>query len=134
MESYYRAVRKRSGLLMDADGEPAGGRWNFDAENRKPWKGDPPPPKPWDSSADLSSLWREIQAAGVRTFGEPMAERFPWPLDRAEALAHLRELAAERDEEGLPTAVASTLQETALERFFAEVDLAELMLATGSTR
>jgi beta-phosphoglucomutase-like phosphatase (HAD superfamily) len=51
-----------------------------------------------------------------------------------EALAHLRELAAERDEEGLPTAVASALQEAALERFFAEVDLAELMLATGSTR
>lgn len=90
MESYYRAVRKRSGLLMDTDGEPTGGRWNFDAENRKPWKGEPPVPKSWDGSTDLSALWREIQAAGVRTFGEPMAERFPWPLDRTEALAHLR--------------------------------------------
>jgi hypothetical protein len=51
-----------------------------------------------------------------------------------ELLTHLHELADERDEEGLPTAVASTLQSAALERFFAEVDLAELMLATGSAR
>ena len=35
MEHFYRAMRRRTGLLMDGD-QPAGGRWNFDAENRKP--------------------------------------------------------------------------------------------------
>ena len=39
MEDHYRAARTRLGVLMDGD-EPAGGRWNFDAENREP------PPKP----------------------------------------------------------------------------------------
>ncbi len=34
MEYFYRDMRRRTGLLMDGD-EPAGGRWNFDAENRK---------------------------------------------------------------------------------------------------
>ena len=34
MENFYRHMRRRTGLLMDGD-EPAGGRWNFDAENRK---------------------------------------------------------------------------------------------------
>jgi deoxyribodipyrimidine photolyase-related protein len=34
MEWFYRDMRRRSGLLMDGD-QPAGGRWNFDAENRK---------------------------------------------------------------------------------------------------
>lgn len=98
MESYYRMMRRRTGLLMDSDGEPAGGRWNYDPENRKPWKGDPALPKPWDGAADLSALWREMQSAGVVTFGEPMAESFPWPLDRGEALAHLKAFL----ERGLP--------------------------------
>ena len=34
MEYFYREMRRETGLLMN-DGEPAGGRWNFDAENRK---------------------------------------------------------------------------------------------------
>ncbi len=34
MEWFYREMRRRTGLLMDGD-QPAGGRWNFDAENRK---------------------------------------------------------------------------------------------------
>ncbi len=35
MEHFYRLMRERTGLLMQ-DGEPMGGRWNFDTENRKP--------------------------------------------------------------------------------------------------
>jgi deoxyribodipyrimidine photolyase-related protein len=34
MELFYRRMRQRTGYLMDGD-EPVGGRWNFDAENRK---------------------------------------------------------------------------------------------------
>lgn len=39
MEDFYRWQRKRLNVLMDGN-EPAGGRWNFDEENRQP------PPKP----------------------------------------------------------------------------------------
>jgi deoxyribodipyrimidine photolyase-related protein len=35
MEFFYREMRRKTGYLMDGDGEPAGGRWNFDAQNRK---------------------------------------------------------------------------------------------------
>jgi deoxyribodipyrimidine photolyase-related protein len=35
MEDFYRDARRRFGILMDG-GEPAGGRWNFDQENREP--------------------------------------------------------------------------------------------------
>lgn len=34
MEYFYRQMRRKTGLLMDGDG-PAGGRWNFDTENRR---------------------------------------------------------------------------------------------------
>ena len=34
MEYFYREMRAKTGLLMDGD-DPAEGRWNFDAENRK---------------------------------------------------------------------------------------------------
>ncbi len=34
MENHYRRLRKRFGWLMDKDGQPVGGAWNFDPENR----------------------------------------------------------------------------------------------------
>jgi len=34
MEFFYREMRRETGLLMD-EGQPVGGRWNYDAENRK---------------------------------------------------------------------------------------------------
>ena len=45
MEFFYREMRRRTGLLME-DGQPAGGAWNFDKDNRKPLpKTAVPPPR-----------------------------------------------------------------------------------------
>lgn len=69
MEDFYRRQRVRLGYLMDGD-EPAGGRWNLDAENRRP------PPR--DGRA-----W-------------PRAGRdADWPVTRRQALARLRSFVAE---------------------------------------
>lgn len=38
MEFFYRIMRKKFGILMDANGKPIGGEWNYDKENRKPPK------------------------------------------------------------------------------------------------
>ncbi len=35
MEYWYRYMRKKRNLLMDEEGQPLGGKWNFDHENRK---------------------------------------------------------------------------------------------------
>jgi len=35
MEYFYREMRRKYSVLMNADG-PIGGQWNYDAENRKP--------------------------------------------------------------------------------------------------
>ncbi len=45
MEYFYREMRRKIGLLMDGD-QPSGGKWNFDADNRKPAKADLFMPRP----------------------------------------------------------------------------------------
>jgi len=40
MEFFYRDMRRKTGLLLTDSGEPEGGQWNYDKENRKP-----PPPR-----------------------------------------------------------------------------------------
>ncbi len=58
MDTFYRKVRAATGLLMDGDGSPEGGRISFDAENRQPWKGDPRAPIP--PRFPMSDLRREV--------------------------------------------------------------------------
>ena len=94
MEHFYRHMRQRCKVLLDADGEPEGGQWNFDHDNRKPWPGTPPEPADWRPQHDHSELWRMVQRAGVQSFGEPQAAALRWPLDRAEALACLEAFVA----------------------------------------
>jgi deoxyribodipyrimidine photolyase-related protein len=89
MEHFYRTMRKRYRILLDAEGQPAGGSWNFDADNRKPWRGVPAEPPDTRPLHDHSALWAAVQAAGVATIGNPQAETFRWPLNRQEALAQL---------------------------------------------
>jgi deoxyribodipyrimidine photolyase-related protein len=36
LETFYRAMRRHFNLLIDSGGTPVGGRWNFDAQNRRP--------------------------------------------------------------------------------------------------
>ncbi|MFO0722740.1 MAG: cryptochrome/photolyase family protein [Myxococcota bacterium] len=45
MDAFYRAVRRRTGILMKG-GKPVGGRFSFDSENRRPWRGEPDAPTP----------------------------------------------------------------------------------------
>jgi deoxyribodipyrimidine photolyase-related protein len=45
MEYFYRDMRRKTGLLMEGD-QPAGGKWNYDTENRKPASADLLMPRP----------------------------------------------------------------------------------------
>jgi len=96
METFYRRMRVKHDVLIEAGSKPPkplGDQWNFDAENRKAWPGLP------IESADIrilsrqtydhSALWATIVNAGVKSFGEPNAGKFGWPLNRAEALTQL---------------------------------------------
>ena len=37
LEYFYRLMRKTHNILIDGDGNPEGGQWNFDQDNRKPY-------------------------------------------------------------------------------------------------
>ena len=89
MEHFYRTMRKRHAVLVDADGQPEGGQWNFDHDNRKPWPGTPTAPADLRPQHDHSALWQTITAAGVQSFGNPQATQLRWPLNRQEALGML---------------------------------------------
>ncbi|MFK7801117.1 MAG: cryptochrome/photolyase family protein, partial [Anaerolineae bacterium] len=45
MEFFYREMRRKTGWLMTPDGQPEGGQWNYDAENRKKIPKNHPIPK-----------------------------------------------------------------------------------------
>lgn len=57
MDAFYRAARIESGVLVER-GKPAGGKWSFDAENRRPWRGDPPAPSP--PVFEVDAITREV--------------------------------------------------------------------------
>ncbi len=64
MENFYRAMRREFGVLLDSRGEPEGGRWNFDAENRKPLPKqlDPPAPPIFAPDAATQAVMAKVDA------------------------------------------------------------------------
>ena len=89
MENFYRQMRATHAVLMQADGTPEGGDWNYDQDNRKSWPGDPKEPQDTRPHHDHRQLWQCIQTAGVNSFGEAQAADLRWPLHREEALQQL---------------------------------------------
>ncbi len=73
MDAFYRAVRRATGLLME-DGKPAGGKYSFDAENRRRWPGEPPAPEPPRFTPD--AVTREVGQLVTQRFA-----RHPGKLD-----------------------------------------------------
>lgn len=91
MESFYRSMRKRYGILMDAPDKPKGGKWNYDAENRKPYKGKEALPAHNHPRNKLSQLKEDMVKAGLNYFGEMPEDTVFWPLDREQALQVLQD-------------------------------------------
>lgn len=71
MEYFYRDVRRQTGLLMDGD-MPAGGQWNFDAENRKRLpKSLVPPPRYIPPTDEVTrAVMRLVEARFPDHFGD----------------------------------------------------------------
>ncbi|MFO0522439.1 MAG: cryptochrome/photolyase family protein [bacterium] len=97
MEFFYREMRVRHSVLMDV-GEPAGGQWNFDAENRKSFPVSGPRGVPPPAQFLPDAITREVlDLIERRLDGHPGSlDRFAWPVTRADALASLDAFIAQR--------------------------------------
>jgi deoxyribodipyrimidine photolyase-related protein len=85
MEFFYRDMRKRTGLLMDAFGEPEGGQWNFDKDNRRSLPGVIALPDEFIEEPD--EVTREVLELVGRRFGHHFGalEPFRFAVTRAGA-------------------------------------------------
>jgi deoxyribodipyrimidine photolyase-related protein len=86
MEQFYREMRRETGLLMEG-GKPVGGRWNFDAENRKPLP----------RGAKVDETTRDVLNLVARHFGSHFGdlEPFGWAVTREDALEALAHFVAD---------------------------------------
>lgn len=86
MEHFYRLMRRKTGLLMDGD-QPAGGRWNFDADNRQRASADLAMPRPLRFAPD--AVTREVLELVAARFPDNFGtlEPFWFAVTRADAEA-----------------------------------------------
>ena len=104
LELFYREGRRRFGVLMAAEGEPLGGQWNYDHDNRKaPPKGLAGPEPLWfepdaitrEVIAKVKGLDHERNASDQLPLPGDL-EPFGWAVNREQALAVLEHFIATR--------------------------------------
>lgn len=89
MEFFYREMRKKYSILMEPDGKPTGGEWNYDKENRKPPKsGLASPPR---LSHKKSAVTKEVLALVKDKFSHHFGtlEPFHYAVTSEQALMEL---------------------------------------------
>ncbi len=87
MESFYRQMRKEHNILMEPCGKkPFSGKWNYDKENRKKYKGEIPVPIPKTYVENVENLVEMCKTANLKTIGKIDAQKFIWPVSRKNAL------------------------------------------------
>ena len=94
MEYFYREMRKAYHILIEADGTPTGGQWNYDKDNRKPpAKGMVSPPR---ISHKKSVILNEVlNLVGDRFSGHfGTLEPFHFAVTRQQALVELDDFIA----------------------------------------
>lgn len=91
LEYFYRLMRKTHQILVDADGNPEGGQWNFDQDNRKPYpkKGPGLIDKPLSFARD--AITKEVLDFVGKTYKDHPGslDAFDWPVTREQALEAL---------------------------------------------
>ena len=85
METFYRKMRKRLNILLD-NGEPEGGKWNYDASNRSALKAADIKaiPTPLIFSNDASIINQRLKKHNVKTLGQA-SDDLLWPVSRQQS-------------------------------------------------
>jgi deoxyribodipyrimidine photolyase-related protein len=95
MEFFYREMRRKHRILIEADGKPTGGEWNFDAENRKAWPKQKTVPVRLTFEPDATT--RRVMDRVARWSGRWAAvDGFSLPVTRTDAKLMLERFITER--------------------------------------
>ena len=96
MEFFYREMRRQTGLLMDEAGQPEGGQWNFDRENRKRLPAGVRAPEPLGFAPD--EITQAVMALVRDRFPDGFGDRdgFRFPVTAAQAEAALADFVSHR--------------------------------------
>jgi deoxyribodipyrimidine photolyase-related protein len=96
MEYFYREVRKKYGYLLDDRGDPEGGQWNFDKDNRE--KPEANHTFPEVDSFEADAITNEVIAYVDKTFPNHFGQSKPfrWAVTREQALEALHEFCKHR--------------------------------------
>ena len=91
LEYFYRLMRKTHGILIDADGNPEGGQWNFDQDNRKPYPKKGPGIIDAPVSFEIDAITQEVLTYVQSAYPDHPGslEHFNWPVSREQALKAL---------------------------------------------
>lgn len=91
LECWYRELRKKHHILMGADGQPEGGQWNFDADNRESFGKSGPQQVPAHFEVTPDSITREVIALVQERFANHpgQLDSFAWTVTRNDALRAL---------------------------------------------
>jgi deoxyribodipyrimidine photolyase-related protein len=97
LEYFYRELRQRHGVLMH-EGQPIGGQWNFDADNREAFGPEGPGALPPRATFEPDALTREVFALVEARFAQHPGTLagFAWPVTRAQALQALQRFVEQR--------------------------------------
>ncbi|MFN4083751.1 MAG: cryptochrome/photolyase family protein [Bacteroidia bacterium] len=88
LETFYRNMRRKHGILLEPNGEPVGGKWNYDSENRKKYTGKDSIPNPFLFNNNAKDVINEIKKSGCNFFGTDK-DSVIWPVSRNQALLAL---------------------------------------------
>ena len=97
LEYFYRALRQKTGILMEG-GQPVGGQWNFDADNRASFGKSGPGLLPPPSRFEPDAITQEVQALVQQRYSHHpgSVQSFAWPVTREQALSALADFIAQR--------------------------------------
>jgi len=88
MERFYRNMRMKHQILM-IDKQPEGGKWNYDASNRKKWKGEVLIPQEINFDNDVTEVLADIKKSGIATIGKINPTYFEYPISNKQSLVQL---------------------------------------------
>ena len=91
LEYFYRLMRKTHHILIDAEGNPEGGQWNFDQDNRKPYPKKGPGIIEDHVLFEPNAITQEVLTFVNATYSNHPGslEDFRWPVTRTQALEAL---------------------------------------------